>query len=482
MTAPSTAEPALPRARVPADERAARPRIVLLPEGWPLVALLGLFPLWWAIGLAEFIWPLLALPMVISLIRRRRIRVPPFFGIWLLLLAWMLAGSLALGVEVSGTVHTSFAHELPAYLLRLGQYVAATVMLLYVGNLNDKQFSRDRLIRLLGIFFLYVLAGGLVGLLWPGLAFSTPMEVFLDKVFAHGAWNTGFIADLTHAHVADVQDVLGYTAPRPSAPFPYTNTWGYVVSILVLWFVTWLWPTGSVPARTAVLAALGMFTVLVVASLNRGVWIGMVGVMAYLGLRLLTRRRAVTMVAVLCVAAVVGFASPLADSIRLRLDHPHSNAGRLEQATAAVQNALGSPVLGYGSTRTLVGNTRSIAVGATQDCPLCGGIAIGSAGEFWLLLFANGFVGAGLFVAYLLTSLWAHRRDKTAIGIAGRITVLLSLLYTLFYDAAGAALSLTLVAIALLWRNQRTGLLVLPSTARTSPGPGFPSVRPDPAG
>jgi hypothetical protein len=121
---------------------------------------------------------------------------------------------------------------------------------------------------------------------------------------------------------------------------------------------------------------------------------------------------------------------------------------------AAVHGAQGSPVIGYGSTRTLVGNTLSIAVGATQDCPLCGGIAIGSAGEFWLLLFAEGFGGAALFVAFLAASLWVHRRDTSPIGVAGRLTILLALLYSFFYDAAGPPLAVTFLGIAVLWRNQ----------------------------
>jgi hypothetical protein len=455
MTAGVTERPA-PPSSLPADRRAGRPPLFSMPAGWPLVALLGLFPLWWAVGMGQFIWPVLAVPMTISLYRRGRIRVPPFFAVWLLLLVWMLVSGLSLGVEVTGTVPSSFAHRLPAYTFHLSQYAAATVTLLYVGNLSEEEFGRRRLVRLLGIFFLYVLAGGVVGLLWPTLNFTTPVESLLTKLFAHGTWNAGFITDLAHPHAADVQDILGYTSPRPAAPFPYTNMWGVVVSTLMPWFVVWLWPKATLRARLAVLAALMLFPVVVVASLNRGVWIGVLGVAAYVGLRSLTRRRAAAVAAVLALSAGAVLASPLYDTIRLRLEHPHSNAGRLEQALAAVHGAYGSPIIGYGSTRTLVGSPLSIAQGATMDCPLCGGIAIGSAGELWLVLFANGFIGAALFVGYLLSSLWAFRRDRTAIGVAGRLTLMLALLYMLFYDAAGPPLTLIFLAIALLWRNRRS--------------------------
>lgn len=458
MTA-STSSTSPGRARpvrwAPAD-RAARPRVLPLPEGWPLLALLGLYPLWWAIGMGEFIWPVLALPMAASLLRQGRIRVPPFFWLWLLLLTWMLVSSVSLGVQVPGTVPASFVHRLPAYILRFAQYAAATVTLLYVGNLTEAQLSRERLIRLLGIFFLYALAGGLAGLVWPQVNFTTPVESLLTRAFAHGGFNAGFIRDLAHPHTADVQQVLGYTTPRPSAPFPYTNTWGYVISILALWFVLWLWPAGSRRARAAVVVAGCLFTVAVVASLNRGVWIGVVGVVAYLGLRMLSPRRAGAVVALAAALVVAVLATPLGHTVQLRLSHPHSNAGREQQGTAALQRALGSPIVGYGSTRTLVGNTNSIAAAPTPECPDCGGIAIGSAGELWLVVFAQGFVGAGLFLSYLVATLWVYRRDRSSIGVAGRLTIVLSLFYVLFYDAAGVPLAVTLLAIALLWRNQET--------------------------
>src|SRR6266545_2091871 len=53
---------------------------------WPLWALLVLYPVWWLLGLGTFIFPILAVPMAIYLVRHRPIKVPPGFGIWLLFL------------------------------------------------------------------------------------------------------------------------------------------------------------------------------------------------------------------------------------------------------------------------------------------------------------------------------------------------------------------------------------------------------------
>ncbi|HYN18480.1 MAG TPA: hypothetical protein VEY96_10385, partial [Actinomycetes bacterium] len=54
----------------PTDGAAPAPRRSGLPEGWPVLALFGAFPLWWALGLSSLIWILLAVPMLASLLAR----------------------------------------------------------------------------------------------------------------------------------------------------------------------------------------------------------------------------------------------------------------------------------------------------------------------------------------------------------------------------------------------------------------------------
>src|SRR4029078_4702386 len=47
------------------------PRRGLLPYGWPLYALFYGYPIWWALGLAEMVWPLFAFFLLAHLIVRR---------------------------------------------------------------------------------------------------------------------------------------------------------------------------------------------------------------------------------------------------------------------------------------------------------------------------------------------------------------------------------------------------------------------------
>ena len=61
-----------------------------LPEGWPVLALFGGFPIWWALGLSSVICILFAVPMFVWLLLKGRVRVPKGFGWWAAFLFWML--------------------------------------------------------------------------------------------------------------------------------------------------------------------------------------------------------------------------------------------------------------------------------------------------------------------------------------------------------------------------------------------------------
>ena len=87
---------------------APRPRKPITLPAWPLAALLALYPLWWALGLGVLIFPSLAVPMLVLLIRRRAagrpLQLPPGFAWWVLFLAAVVVSIAALGADPAGTV------------------------------------------------------------------------------------------------------------------------------------------------------------------------------------------------------------------------------------------------------------------------------------------------------------------------------------------------------------------------------------------
>jgi hypothetical protein len=71
------------------------------------------------------------------------------------------------------------------------------------------------------------------------------------------------------------------------------------------------------------------------------------------------------------------------------------------------------------------------------------------------MIFANGFVGAGLYVGFFVYAIWRYRNDHSAIGIAGGLGVLLPLFYMFVYNALTSPLCVYLLSVALLWKNDQ---------------------------
>ena len=431
--------------------------LVRLPDGWPLIAAFGLFPLWWALGLGILVLDVLALPMAIHLWRRRPIRLPPGFGIWALFLCWLVVSAAMLDANPIGTLTGSVTSRSMAYTLRLISYLALTIMLLYIGNLSERELPRRRVMALMAWMFAVTVVGGVLGIVFPRFSFSSPVELLLPA----GVRGNVYVQSLFHPALSQVQDVLGYAAPRPKAPYEYTNAWGNNLSLTALWFVC-LAVTGGLAKRRSVrlgllVTGLALAVVTGVWSLNRGLWLGAGLSVLYVAVRLARQRRFGLVAAVaagLCLAVAVVPVTPLGDVISSRLDNGRSDEIRSSLAGQAIKVVNHSPVLGFGSTRTAQGSPESLAVGRSPTCPRCGNFVIGSNGQLWLLLVSTGYPGTALYFLFFLYGIWRFRRDDTPIGIAGSLSLWLALFYALFYNAVPSPLVFYLIGYALLWRNE----------------------------
>jgi hypothetical protein len=121
-----------------------------LPVAWPLIALFVLYPLWWALGLPSFIFAILAVPMAFQLYRRGNVRVPPGFGLWLVLLAWVVLSGLMLDITAPNTLTPSGFGRYVGWGIRVMNYTALTVVMLYVLNLSERELPRLKMLRLFG--------------------------------------------------------------------------------------------------------------------------------------------------------------------------------------------------------------------------------------------------------------------------------------------------------------------------------------------
>jgi len=433
--------------------RALRSRGIRLPTHWPFTALVAFFPIWWALGLGSFAIIGFSLPMLLQLRRARPLRVPRGFAFWLCFLAAVLVSGLMLGRTAPDTLPHGAATQLIAYSLRFLNYVAATVLLLYVMNMRGRGLTDRRIVGCLATFFIVAVAGGLLGLAAPGFNFTSPFEWLLPHHLAENS----YVRVLVHPAAAQNQDVLGFTAARPKAPFEYTNTWGNVIGLLIVWFTVWAVRARG-RGRVVAVIVLCIALVPIVNSLNRGLWVGLGLGLLLLAVRLAMSGKLVTVIglaAAVSTLAVVVVASPLATVVQERINHGHSNDIRTNLAEAAFKGATESPVIGWGTTREVRGSYQSIAVGTTSGCARCGNADIGSTGHFWLTIFAQGFVGMALYLGFFLSVLWFYRGQRTAIGIGAQMTIIMSLWFMFVYSAVGWPLALQMIAVGVLWRQKQ---------------------------
>jgi hypothetical protein len=424
---------------------------------WPLTALLAGFPVWWALGAADLMFILLAIPMAARLYawhrRGRRVKVPPGFGLWLLFLVVMLAGVAALSLTAPGTAASPLSSRAIAYGFRSASYLAVTVLLLFAGNLTEQECSRRRLAWLLGLVGIYTVVGGLGGVAFSHLQFTSPLTYILPNRATH---NT-LIQSWLHPGFSQIQGILGSAKGRPKAPFDYTNAWGNCLSILLPWLlVAWWQPRRK---RWMALAIMAVAVVPLVYSVNRGAWIGVAFSVCYIAIRLAARGRLGLLGTVCAGFAVVGLlvlATPLHTIITARLQRTtNSNSIRRTLDELSVRDALASPLIGYGDTRHMQGSRNSIAVAPNAHCITCGQLEVGSTGQLWLLLITDGFLGTVLYLGFFGYGIWRYRRDKTPYGLAGVLVLLLTFVYMVVYNGLSAPLAFTMLSYALLWRNDQ---------------------------
>lgn len=422
-----------------------RPGSGKIRGSWPLMLALAWWPLWWALGLSQVVFILAAVPLAWQLLQRRRVTFPPGFLLWVLFLILVVFSSFALNADAAGTATPSGAGRYFAYALRLANYSAITVVLLYIGNATERELPRRSLIQWLGVLGASAIALGVLSLAFPDLEWTSPVAHLLPEALADRGVN----------RLAQVQPVLGEASPRPAAPFTYTNAWGNNTALLMVWLVV-AYAVGS--ARRRLLLALLLVAAVppVIYSLNRGMWLGLCIAAAVVAVRLAMRGRLAPVVwlAGLSALLVLAFAvSPLGSLVNERLETGHSNQLRGSLASSAVDVAMQSPIIGFGSTRDTIGSESSIAVGPTPECPQCGGRVIGSTGQYTLLLVAQGFVGVLLYVSFLLVALWAFRSDHSPIGIAGWAVLLMQIFFGFFYAGLTMPLAIVFCSFGLLWRN-----------------------------
>ncbi len=426
------------------------------PRIWPLAVVVLGFPLWWLLGVASFLPFAMALAMAWQLRRHRLLLVPQGMGWWLVFVVWVGFGLFVLYANAPGAVPGGGGGRILVFGYNLGLYLVCTVAALWLVNSTEAELPFGSVVSVLSWFYVFTAAGGLLGVLFPTLDFPSVLEVVLPRSLTQN----DFVLSRIHPGLSDIQDVLGTPEPRPKAPFAYANTWGSVVALSLPFFLDAWIRRGSRARRLAGMGILLVSLVPIVYSLNRGLWVCLAAGIGLLVLLQARKGRLVVLLALgasLALAATVLLASPLGQIIGDRLENQHSNDRREQLLTRTVSSAAtGSPVIGFGGTRDVQGSFASIAGNSTPDCQACGVPPLGTQGHLWLVVFAQGLVGAALFLMFFLTSLLRTWRCRTPAETLSTTLVLFFLIQMFVYDTLGIPLLLVLMAIGLGWRSARS--------------------------
>ncbi|MGH2944699.1 MAG: O-antigen ligase family protein [Solirubrobacteraceae bacterium] len=395
---------------------------------WPLYALFVALPIWWAMGAAYFIWPLLTFPLFFYFLLRGDVRIPPRFGLWLLFLAWMLLASLR-ATDASMAV----------VLYRASLYVSATLLFLYVFNTRRDGLPDRTIVKLMAIFWAEVIVGGLVGVLVPHFSFSTPVEALLPAGMLQDETAYNFV----HPGVADVMTFLGYPVGRPKTLFAFTNQWGACAAVLTPFALAAMSQMRPGAPRRALGLLLILSVVPIVMSLNRGLWLALGIGLAYVAFRFAGRRdlRAVAglVVAVAAVALVV-MLTPLSGLVEDRFTGDQATTeSRLTVYQATIDQIDESPLFGFGSPSH-----------GAQDADLP---PLGSHGQLFTIAYSYGLPALLLFAGWFVYGFLRSMRRGSPSRFWANAVILILLVEMPYYNYMPATLHVAMVAAALLWRD-----------------------------
>jgi len=396
---------------------------------WPVFLLFAGFPLWWLTGFAAFAVVLTAVPMLILLGQRQRIELPPAFWLWIGFMVWACAAALELS---SGT-------RLVGFSVRLSNYLGSAIVFVYVYNARERLSDRA-VLRALVLFFAFVVFGGYLGMLVPHGSLHTPAESLLPTNIARNE----YVQALVHPSFAEVQQPYGSPRAfyRPSAPFPYTNSWGCNVALLVPLVIAAITLARKRSSRLVSLALLAAACVPAFATLNRGMFLAIGILLGYGALRLAARGQLVPLVTIVAggvLGGLVAIATGVLANLQTRLHYSQTNLGRQTIYREAFDGALQSPIFGHGAPQP--SQTLSVSVG-TQ-------------GQVWNVMFSYGFVALALFLGWFVLAMLLSWRAADQARLWMHAGLFVCCVTFFYYGYDGIQLTVAMVTAALALRSGR---------------------------
>jgi len=398
-----------------------------LPIGWQAYAIFALLPVWWLLGLSMFMWPLIAMPLLFSMVLHRwKLVTPRRFGAYVLLVLWMAVSAL----QLHG------AQRIMAWAWRGSFFVAGAVLFIYLLNAPERKIPSRAIVNALAFYWVLVVLGGWIGVLFPHFQLTSPAQ----KLLPHSVVQNQYVFAHVHLQFAEVQHFLGFPVGRPETFFAYTNAWGSAFALLTPFAICSLLRARPGTWRTVLRLSFVASIVPVVFSLDRGLWLSLGAGVTYAAVRFGLRRdfRLVGLIVGAAAAiAVVLLLTPLGSLASGRFSHKTGDAGRLQRDQAATQQVQASPLFGYG---------------APQPNNVAGQSNIGTESEVFLLVYSHGYPGLALFFLWFAYTLFRSARFRTPEAFWAHIVILIACVQTPYYELT-ERLPIVMVAAAIAYRE-----------------------------
>jgi len=395
---------------------------------WPVLTLLWGFPVFWALGATVIAGVLLTVVMLSFLAHSRSVRFVPGVYAFTAFVVWVIPCAVMI--------------DSPARMLGLAYRLAILVIVgtAFVYTISaGATLSRRRIVNGLTFVWFVAIAGGLLGLAFPHVRLSTPVGLLLP----HSLTGNDYVHDLFFPPFAEIQHPWGspQTFIRPSAPFPYANSWGVAIVLLTPVAVACFMTTKSRFLRIGIVGGLAAMIGPAMATGNRGMFAGLVLAAVYVVVRLAARDRAAPVLAIALlgvVGAAVLIGNGLLRQIATRQHYGDSSGTRFSLYDETFRRTLRSPLLGYGAPRPSPAHE----------------VSLGTQGYVWMLMFSFGFVGLALFLTFLWgTTLRTIRAPGDVDLVLHSVLVVASAIIVVYGLDIMQLLTIMLVAAVLLRRR-----------------------------
>ncbi|MDH3606008.1 MAG: O-antigen ligase family protein [Acidimicrobiia bacterium] len=369
-------------------------------------------PAAWALGLAEFMWPVLALPMAFFLLSRERVRMPRSFLIWLAYLAIAVVAVVSAG---------DGARILTVYL-------AASIVFLFAFNATSDELPDSAIVALIGLYWVVVAVGGVLALIFGTTEFpSLANTLFVDESNAGTFWD-----DVTRVQLSDglkVGEQSGLVVDhRPKGFLAYANHFGAALvmflpalALLRAQLLKGRW------ARALDIAAV-VAVIPFVISRNRWAWLSLVVVAVYLIARLWRPhpKAARVMLTGLSLMLLLVAVTPLQGIVTDRLQSESSKQYRSDQYSLSWELIQMSPWLGFGGNQT-------------GDDPLLSSpsefedLNLGADSQILQTTVNHGIPALIVYAVWLFAIVIAARSIDTPVLAVTHLAGLVAILHTPFY-------------------------------------------------